>query len=78
MTDLARKLRVQVIYDEILVTLPGSTYSVTYYKPNNSPQLLARGIATRDDLRIPMTAAEFLAKAWRLANDKARELGWIV
>jgi len=25
-----------------------------------------------------MTAAEFLAQAWRLANDKARELGWIV
>jgi len=25
-----------------------------------------------------MTVAEFLAKAWRLANDKARELGWIV
>jgi len=25
-----------------------------------------------------MTGAEFLAKAWRVANDKARELGWIV
>jgi hypothetical protein len=22
--------------------------------------------------------AEFLARAWKLANDKARELGWIV
>jgi len=25
-----------------------------------------------------MTAAEFLAQAQKLANDKARELGWIV
>ena len=25
-----------------------------------------------------MKQSEFLAKAWRLANDKARELGWIV
>jgi len=25
-----------------------------------------------------MTSAEFLAKAWKVANDKARELGWIV
>jgi hypothetical protein len=25
-----------------------------------------------------MTSAEFLAGAWNLANDKARELGWIV
>jgi len=72
------KLRVQVIDDEIIVTWPGSFYSVTYYKPPNSPQLLAKRIADHDDLRFPMTAAEFLAQAWRLANDKARELGWIV
>ncbi|MGH6866044.1 MAG: hypothetical protein ACREDO_07750 [Methyloceanibacter sp.] len=71
-------LRVQVVCDEILVTLPGSPYSVTYYKPDNSPQLLARKIPTKDDLRIPMTVAEFLPKAWKLANDKARELGWIM
>jgi len=78
MTAPGQKLLVQVVYDEIIVTLPGSRYSVTYYKPNHSPQLLARCIADRDDLRFPMTAAEFLAQAWRLANDKARELGWIV
>ena len=24
-----------------------------------------------------MTQAEFLARAWKLANDRARELGWI-
>ncbi len=70
-------LRVQVVDDEIIVTLPGSRYSVTYYKPAKSPGLLAKRIADTDDLRILMTAAEFLAQAWRLANDKARELGWI-
>ena len=78
MTSLKSDLRVQVVDDELIVTLPGSTYSVTYYKPERSPQLLAKRMADRDDLRIPMTAAEFLARAWRLANDKARELGWIV
>ena len=72
------ELRVQVVDDEIIVTWPGSVYSVTYYKLENSPQLLAKRIADHDDLRFPMTAAEFLAQAWRLANDKARELGWIV
>jgi hypothetical protein len=25
-----------------------------------------------------MTQAEFHARAWKAANDKARELGWIV
>jgi len=55
------------------VTLPGSHYSVTYYKPDNSPQLLAKRIPDTDDLRIPMTVSEFLPKAWRLANDTARD-----
>ena len=71
-------LRAQVIDDEIVVTAPGSRYSVTYYKRENCPQLLAKGITDEDDLRFRMTAAEFLTEAWKLANDKARELGWIV
>jgi hypothetical protein len=37
----APQLWVQVVDDEIIVTLPGSRYSVTYYKPDSSPQLLA-------------------------------------
>jgi hypothetical protein len=51
---------------------------VTYYKLKNSPQLLAKRIADRDDPRVGMRLSEFLAGAWLLANDKARELGWIV
>ena len=26
----------------------------------------------------PITRAEFLARAWKLANDKVSEVGWIV
>jgi hypothetical protein len=50
---------------------------VIYYKPERSPQLLARNIPLEDDLRIPMKLSEFLAQAWQLANEKARELEWI-
>ena len=32
----------------------------------------------QDQQKGPITRAEFLAKALKLANDKARELGWIV
>jgi hypothetical protein len=32
----------------------------------------------KDDLRFSMTSGEFLAAAWKLAHEKARELGWIV
>ena len=66
----------QVVDDEIIVTLPGSHYSATYYKPANSPQLLAKNLSDRDDPHVAMRLSEFLALAWRLANDKARELGW--
>jgi hypothetical protein len=71
-------LDVEVWRNDIIVTLPGTSYWVTYFKQEDSPGLLAKEIANKDDPRIPMTAAEFLAKAWKLANDKARELGWIV
>ena len=63
--------------DEIVVTVPFTSYTVTYYKPDNSPQLLARKFPSKDDSSVPITQAEFLAQAWRLANAKARELGWV-
>jgi hypothetical protein len=69
-------LRVQVVDDEIIVTLPGSHYSVTYYKPAKSPELLAKHFSDRDDPQVEMRLSEFLARALVLANDKARELGW--
>ena len=75
-TSFDPRLRVQVVDDEIIVTLPRSYYSATYYKPEKAPKLLAKNISDRDDPRAPMIVSEFLAKAWKLANDKARELGW--
>ena len=74
MTDLV----LEVQDGTITIWLPGSSYSVTYYKPKTSPQLLATRIASNDDPRAAITLSEFLAQAWRLANHKARELGWIV
>jgi hypothetical protein len=63
---------------ELVVTVPGSHYVVTYFNPNGSPGLLARDIVNTDDPRLPrMTAAQFLAKVWKMGNEKARELGWI-
>ena len=35
--------------DEIIITLPATSYSVTYYKPPNSPQLLGRNFPKKDD-----------------------------
>ena len=70
-------IQLEVWDDEIIVSLPGTSYAVTYYKPANSPQLLARSFPRKEDRRVSMTLADFLTSAYKLANDKARELGWI-
>ena len=78
MTTFDQKLGVVVSGNEIVIVLPGSIYTVTYFKRRGSACLLAKNIANKNDPRIPMTAAEFLGKAWKIAYEKARELGWIV
>jgi hypothetical protein len=71
-------LHVEVQGGEIIITLPGSIYSVTYFKSPNGRHLSAKSLPIKHDRLAVMTSAEFLAQAWKLANDKARELGWIV
>jgi hypothetical protein len=71
------ELRVEVLGDEIIVILPATSYGVTYSKPGNSPNLVAKNFVQKIDAGAPMTYLEFLAKAWLAANVKARELGWI-
>ena len=70
MADGWGRLHIEVSDDEIIVTQPGSNFSAGYCKPRDEPQLIAKG--------TPRGNYKFLARAWRLANDKARELGWIV
>jgi len=70
-------LGVAVQGSEIVVTASDSDYVMTYHKPANSPQLLARSFPRKEDRRVSMTLADLLTSAFKLANDKARELGWI-
>jgi hypothetical protein len=62
--------------DAIVVTMPGTSYSVSYRKLRNSPWLVASDI--HEDPDSPISKFTFRARAWTGANDKARELGWIV
>ena len=78
MNEWWRSIHVNVVNDEIIVSLPGTSYSVTYFKRETSPQLLAKNISHSEDARTPVRLSDFLARAWRRANDKARKLGWIV
>jgi hypothetical protein len=71
-------LRVLVVLeaDTIVVTIPGTRYSVSYRKVRDMPWLVASDI--RDDPDSLINTFTFRARAWTAANDKARELGWIV
>ena len=71
-------LRLEMRDTEFVITMPGTSYQVTFRQLADGPRLSASHNIRRDDRGAPITRAEFLARAWRIANDKARELGWIV
>jgi len=73
--DNGSDLHVSVVNDAIVLTMPGTSYSVTYRK-RDEPWLFASDI--RDDKNSPISRWTFRAQAWTAANDKVRELGWIV
>ena len=68
---------VQVDEDDLIVLLPGTDYIATFYRATPG-ELLAKSRAGHEVGDSPMTCAEFQGRAWQAANDKARELGWIV
>ena len=63
-------LNVQVKGAEIIVTQSGSDFVAIYERAKYEPELIAKG-----KLYGPR---QFLSRAWLAANDKARELGWIM
>ena len=69
------RLRVEVEDDTLMVTLPGTTFHVIYRKTTDTPGLVQ--FAVQADRSAGISEADFLARARRVANDKARELGWM-
>ena len=63
---LGRKFEVVEEGGNLIVTLHKPRFRAVYYK-----RLILRERTKTDD-------QELLAEAWKAANDKARELGWIV
>ena len=63
------ELIVMLLSDEIIIKTLG--FYAAYTKHGDAPQLVLRRRTDTDD-------HELLARAWQAANDKARELGWIV
>ena len=72
---ISDNLRIDVEGEELLVTLPGTSYVVKYCKLAN--QLDCNEYPTEVDRRSPLSQAEFIGRAWTMANEKARDLRWI-
>jgi hypothetical protein len=70
------KLRVEVVGDEIVVTMPGTNFMVRYERAKDRPGLVATSFGGRKDHGARVSLPTFLAQAWQAANDKARELRW--
>jgi hypothetical protein len=68
-------LIVEMIDDQIVVTMPGTMFLAAYRKRDDMAALAARFI--QDDRHAAIPRAEFVARAWRLALARAKQLGWI-
>jgi hypothetical protein len=66
---MAGRFQVEVVDRDLMVST--DRFCAVYYKPSDQSQLVLRIRTQTDD-------HELLVKAWHVANDKARELGWIV
>jgi hypothetical protein len=72
-------LCVEVHGGEIVVALRQSAHRATYRKSTDSAHLvMTDAFSPEATPGSTLTPAEFLGLAWEAANDKARELGWIV
>jgi hypothetical protein len=74
---MSGELSVEVRGDHIVVSRPGTSFSVIYSKPDNEPVLRVLS-ATWEPGADRQTLFVFRATAFAVAMNKARELGWIV
>jgi hypothetical protein len=72
------ELEVHVVDEDIIVNLPGTRCSITFEKSPDSLSLIEKPEWTRGNPEAAIPLHVFRARAWVAANNKARELGWIV
>jgi hypothetical protein len=68
-----RNYSVENTNENIVVSLLQTICMVSYRKATSGLLLFH----VRGDENAPMRREEFYARAWQLANEKARALGWI-
>ena len=79
MTEPSETLHIEVDHEkrEIIVTLPETSYAVTFVKSADDEIMISKPHANEDDARAPISLSTFLNRASQHANQKARDLGWL-
>ena len=71
-------ISVEVSGADIIVTMPGTSFSVVYEKTDDN-KLIANSFSApklqREARKVSFP--QFLSLAWTAANEKAKEIGWI-
>ena len=66
------ELEIHVNGSQIIVNRRHTRLTITYTKPTDTPCIIEDPSWTRDE-----GLEEFRVRAWRAANEKAREIDWI-
>ena len=72
------KISVKVSGADIVVTMPGTRFSVVYEKTDDNKLIANSFSAPKAQVEARKIGfPQFLALAWTAANEKAKEIGWI-
>jgi hypothetical protein len=66
---------IEIQEDHIIVTMPSTSFSAIYRRGISG---INRMDVTGSDLSAPISVRDFITRADELADEKARQLGWIV
>jgi hypothetical protein len=74
---LRRDFVVEVQGDHLVVRVTCTSYVASFYRVDDSTELIVRHLPLRDDHRAPMGRLDFIKSACQLAKDKAQEIKWV-
>ena len=67
-------LNIEIKWNRIIITMRGTDFSATYRREVSG---ISRVGLTGSDLNAPISLRDFVTRADEVADDKARQLGWI-
>jgi hypothetical protein len=72
------KVVAELIGGKIIGTMPGTSFRESYERSKDARGVVATSFGGRKDPDGKVTLPMFLECAWQVANEMAREIGWIV